>query len=296
MSVETSLAYQQQFFTAFAKAWADKSDYRLYKGIDDTAHTLRLDIHEVPGYVLAYDKSAQEELHHYLRKNFIQWLREYVPFFEVADDGRVFFGDWYHRREFGRLDVFAREIMHQDEEQRAILPHLQAFAADPDHYLDTQIEQLRKDCYQQATDLHSQLETLEADSAGSPEPARTTAPAGGNTTKRLRGLLKNFMDPDAETTEEPETDAAPTPTTRRSYHGVDINRVRAQFQEAKEAADAEFDAKKRSLQVAAAVTRYEYQAVLATYSSIDQFINILTNLPKDYTQALKKAEEDNSRA
>lgn len=294
MSVETSLAYQQQFFTTFAKAWADKSDYRLYKGIDDTARTLRLDIHEVPGYVLAYDKGAQEELHHYLRKNLIQWLREYIPFFEVADDGRVFFGDWYHRREFGRLDVFAREIMHQDEDQRAILPHLQEFAADPDHYLDVQIEQLRKHCYQEATDLHNQLETLEADNATPESSTRTSAPASGNT-NRLRGLLKNFMDPDADTeAEEPAPkEAAPT---RRSYHGVDINRVRAQFQEAKEAADAEFDAKKRALQVSAAVTRYEYQAVLANYSSIDQFINILSNLPKDYIQALKKTEEEASRA
>jgi hypothetical protein len=295
MSVETSLAYQQQFFTAFAKAWSDKSDYRLYKGIDDTARTLRLDIHEVPGYVLAYDKSAQEELHHYLRKNLISWLREYIPFFEVADDGRVFFGDWYHRREFGRLDVFAREIMHQDEDQRAILPHLQEFAADPDHYLDVQVEQLRKACYQHATDLHSQLETLEADNAD-PDTTRQNAPAAsGSTTTRLRGLLKNFMDPDADTSDDAKEEAPATPT-RHAYHGVDINRVRAQFQEAKEAADAEFDAKKRSLQVAAAVTRYEYQAVLTTYSSIDQFINILSNLPKDYTQALKKAEEDASRA
>ncbi len=285
MSVETSLAYQQQFFTAFAEAWADKSDYRLYKGIDDTARTLRLDIHEVPGYVLAYDKGAQEELHHYLRKNFIQWLRDYVPFFEVGEDGRVFFGDWYHRREFGRLDVFAREIMHQDEEQRAILPHLQEFAADPDHYLDAQVEQLRKACYQRTTELHSQLETLEADSATT---ETTKAPATGNGSNRLRGLLKNFMDPDAE-----EETAAPveegTPK-RRAYHGVDINRVRAQFQEAKETADLEFDAKKRALQVSAAVTRYEYQAVLSTYSSIDQFINILHNLRRDYTNALKKAE------
>lgn len=288
MSVETSLAYQQNFFTNFAAAWADKSDYRLYTGIDSTARTLRLDIHEVPGYVLAFDKSAQEELHHYLRKNFIAWLREHIPFFEVTDDGRVFFGDWYHRREFGRIDVFAREIMHQDDAQHAIMPHLQEFAQNPEHYLDDQIERLRKECYQHTTALHNQLETLEADTAeqnGShPRPATT---ATG--TNRLRGLLKNFMDPDAEADNEPDAPAAAP--TRHSYHGVDINRVRAQFQEAKEAADAEFDAKKRALQVAAAVTRYEYQAVLDTYSSVDQFINILGNLAKDYTRALKQTEE-----
>ncbi|MCI1284316.1 SbcC family exonuclease [Lacticaseibacillus songhuajiangensis] len=290
MSVEKSLAYQQKFFNDFATAWQDHSNYRLYKGIDDTAATLRLDIHEVPGYILAYDKSAQEELHDYLRGNFIQWLRQYVPFFEVSDDGRVFFGDWYHRREFGNLDVFGREIIHQNEQEQNIMPQLQNFAKDPDHYLDDQIERLRRSTYQEATDLHSQIEALEAQDDSEPTTTATREANGGG---GFRGLLKNFIDPDDAPA---NTDDRPTQPRRRNLRGGDINHLRTQLAAAKEAADSKFDGEKRQLQVAAAVTRYEYQAVMNQYSSIDQFINILANLRVDYMKALKKAEEENKLA
>ena len=289
MSVEKSLAYQQKFFDDFATAWQDHSNYRLYKGIDDTAATLRLDIHEVPGYILAYDKSAQEELHDDLRGNFIQWLRQYVPFFEVSDDGRVFFGDWYHRREFGSLDVFGREIIHQNEEQQSIMPQLQNFAKDPDHYLDDQIERLRRRIYQEATDLHSQIEALESQDDGD---SSSSAPAAGAASGGFRGLLKNFIDPD----DAPDDSQRTTQPSRRNLRGGDINHLRTQLAAAKESADSKFDGEKRQLQVSAAVTRYEYQAVMNQYSSIDQFINILANLRVDYMKALKKAEEDNKLA
>lgn len=289
MSVEKSLAYQQKFFNDFATAWQDHSNYRLYKGIDDTAATLRLDIHEVPGYILAYDKSAQEELHDDLRGNFIQWLRQYVPFFEVSDDGRVFFGDWYHRREFGSLDVFGREIIHQNEEQQSIMPQLQNFAKDPDHYLDDQIERLRRRIYQEATDLYSQIEALESQDDGD---SSSSAPAAGAASGGFRGLLKNFIDPD----DAPDDSQRTTQPSRRNLRGGDINHLRTQLAAAKESADSKFDGEKRQLQVSAAVTRYEYQAVMNQYSSIDQFINILANLRVDYMKALKKAEEDNKLA
>lgn len=293
MSVETSLAYQQKFFDGFVNAWQNHSDYRLYRGIDSTASTLRLDIHEVPGYILAYDKPAQEELHHFLRQNFVKWLREYVPFFEVSDDGHVFFGDWYHRREFGTIDVFAREIVHQTEEQQEIIPQLQAFAQDPDHYLDDQLETLRKSVYRAATDLHDQIDEYEnaGDEEAQPATRSTSAPAASGS--GLRGLLKNFIDPDDNAADpEPAVKATPAPApSRRIRHGVDINRLRREFQDAKEAADLKFDGDKRQLQVAAAVTRYEYLAVMNQYSSIDQFVNVLANLSQDYMKTLQKQEE-----
>lgn len=282
MSVENSLAYQQKFFSDFASAWEDHSYYRLYTGIDHTAENLRLDIHEVPGYVLAYDKSAQQELHHFLRDNLIKWLRQAIPFFEISDDGRIFFGDWYHRREFGSLDVFARSIVHQNEAQQDILPHLSQFAQDPDHYLDSQIERLRKTTYQHATDLHSRLEALEAQQDEPVQEEERPSSSGSG----FRGLLKNFIDP-----EESTTQGAPKPSRHALTGGADITQVRRQFEAAKEEADRQFDSDKRQMQVAAAVTRYEYQAVMNHYSSIDQFINALTNLRVNYMKALKQAEE-----
>lgn len=292
MSVENSLAYQQKFFGEFAKAWQDHSYYRLYAGIDKTAETLRLDIHEVPGYILAYDKSAQKELRQFLQSNLVDWLRKYVPFFEVSDDGRVYFGDWYHRREFGALDVFARSIVHQNESQQAILPHLSQFAKDPDHYLDDQIESLRKNVYQHATDLHSRLESLETSEDEPEELQQRSQPSAGT---GFRGLLKNFIDPD-DTSATDNNKSAPAPKKRPANNASEITKVRTQFEDAKNDADQRFDTEKRQLQVDAAVTRYEYQAVMNQYSSIDQFINILTNLRTDYTKALKAAEEARQNA
>ncbi|MFD1486222.1 SbcC family exonuclease [Lacticaseibacillus baoqingensis] len=282
MTVESSLNYQQTFFNEFSDAWAKQSTYHLYKGIDQTAETLRLEVSETPGYILAYDKGAQDELQAFLQRSFITFLRQHIPFFEVADDGRVFFGDWYHRREFGSLSVFDRSIDQLTPEQRNILPQLEAFAQDPDHYLDNQIEALRKDVYRSVNDLHNQLEaaTVEAPSA----PSRSTTAPGNS----FRGLLKNFIDPDDDDTSASE----PTPQPRRRSAPADL---KARFDAAKAQADSEFDAKKRTLQVSAAITRYEYQAVIGTYSSVTQFENVLASLKDDFMRALEvKGDQANA--
>lgn len=280
MTVETSLNYQQTFFDDFGDAWAKQSTYRLYQGIDQTATNLRLELNETPGYILAYDKDAQDELRSFLQTALVAFLREHVPFFEVADNGQVFFGDWYHRREFGQLSVFTRSIDQVTAEERNILPQLVAFAEDPDHYLDNQLEALRKDIYRPVTDLHNQIE---AASVEEPEqPTRSNPTAGGS----FRGLLKNFIDPDDPDEEEETPTPQPTPRRRSAPDSL-----KQRFEAAKAAADAEFDAKKRTMQVSAAITRYEYQAVIGTYSSITQFENILANLKSDFMRALEVKED-----
>lgn len=279
MTVEASLTYQQTFFNDFAKAWQDQSTYRLYQGIDKTASSLRLEVTETPGYILAYDKGAQDELHDFLQKAFVAFLREHVPFFEVSDDGQVYFGDWYHRRQFGQLSVFTRTIDQATPQERNILPQLVAFAQDPEHYLDNQLEALRKNIYQTVNDLHNQLEAASVEETV--QPTRSTNSASGS----FRGLLKNFIDPDDDEEETP----APAQTTRRRVQApADLQQ---RFNDAKAQADSEFDAKKRAMQVSAAITRYEYQAVVSSYSSISQFENILANLKADFMKALAKKED-----
>ena len=284
MTVESSLTYQQTFFEDFGTAWADRATYRLYQGIDKTATNLRLELDETPGYILAYDKDAQEELREFLQAAFVAFLREHIPFFDVTDDGRVFFGDWYHRREFGQLGVFTRTIDQNTSEERNILPQLVAFAEDPDHYLDNQLEALRKDIYRQVNDLHDQLEAASVEEE--PQPAKTTSTTGGS----FRGLLKNFIDPDDD---DDDTPAPATPTLHRRKPAPDG--LKQRLEAAKAAADDEFDTKKRTMQVSAAITRYEYQAVISTYSSITQFENILANLKSDFMRTLK-VKEDNHNA
>nr|WP_243680776.1 hypothetical protein [Lacticaseibacillus manihotivorans] len=113
------------------------------------------------------------------------------------------------------------------------------------------------------------------------QPTRTTNSASGS----FRGLLKNFIDPDDDDEETP----APAQTTRRRVQApADLQQ---RFNEAKAQADSEFDAKKRAMQVSAAITRYEYQAVVSSYSSISQFENILANLKADFMKALAKKED-----
>ncbi|WP_203663075.1 SbcC family exonuclease [Lacticaseibacillus sp. 53-4] len=275
MTVESSLNYQNNFFNTFAQAWADRSTYHLYQGIDKTAETLRLTLAETPGYILAYDKSAVHELHDFLQQDFIAFLREHIPFFEVSDQGEVFFGDWYHRRQFGSIDVFARNIVQRTDAERAILPQLRAFAKDPDHFLDHQLEAMRKDTYQEVDRLHRQLEDAEADAAAD----NTAQPEA--TGSRVRGFLKSFVDPDQDQGSAPAHKPA----------GPDQSKLRARFDSAKASADEAFDAQKRQLQVGAAITRYEYQAVTSNYSSVDQFENILGSLQDDFMQALALKEE-----
>ncbi|WP_056969708.1 hypothetical protein [Lacticaseibacillus thailandensis] len=297
MSVETSLKYQQDFFEHFAAAWADQSTYRIYQGIDNTAANLRLDPHDVPGYILAYDKQAEQELMTFLQQHLVSWLRDHIPFFDVTDDGRVFFGDWYHRRQFGRLDVINRTILHQTDDQRAIMPQLYDFADHQATYLDDQLEDMRRNVYQQATDLHNQLETLEADQAGDSEAstggrvASNAASSSANNGSGLRGLLRNFIDPDEPDGDAPEEQPVrPARQPQRRGNGLDINRIRRQFDQAKAAADKAFDSQKRQLQVAAAVTNYEYQAVTKEYDTVADFANVLTSMADDYMQALKADE------
>ncbi|MFD1430843.1 SbcC family exonuclease [Lacticaseibacillus mingshuiensis] len=274
MTIQSSLTYQKQFFNDFSDAWDKRSTYRLYKGIDTTAENLRLELAETPGYILAYDKTGENELHDFLQADLIKFLRGHIPFFEVADNGQVFFGDWFHRREFGRLNVFTRSIDQVTESQRTILPQLEAFSEDPDHYLDLQLEAMRKHVYAEVNTLSNQLESLEAEA-----PAQ---PTRQNPTSSFRGLIKNFIDPD--------DDDKPAPTPRRAS-APDQSKLRSRFDAAKAEADSEFDAKKRQIQVAAAITRYEYQAVMNTYSSVAQFENILTSLRDDFMRALELKEE-----
>lgn len=273
MTIESSLNYQKNFFNEFSSAWDKQSTYRLYKGIDTTAENLRLDLEDTPGYILAYDKDAQTQLRDFLQHDLVKFVRKHVPFFEVDDDGTIFFGDWYHRRQFGQLNIITREINQQSEGERAILPQLETFAENPDHYLDNQIEAMRKQVYRDVDRLHQQVE--EANTQPAPEPVHQQSSGS------FRSLLKNFVDPSED---EPKKASPKVPVGNPT-------RLKARFDAAKEAADLEFDAKKRQLQVNAAVTRYEYQAVMNTYSSVTQFENVLANLKLDFMRALELEEE-----
>ncbi|MGO3380663.1 MAG: hypothetical protein ACTIMD_02205 [Loigolactobacillus coryniformis] len=291
MDIEKSLDYQKRFFTNFAAAWQDHSDLDLYRGIDATADALRLDLSEVPGYILAYDKQAQSELRAYLQKGLVEWLQTYIPFFEVSADGIVMFGDWYHRRQFGVLDVWTRQIMQYSDAERQILPDLETYAADPENYLKKRLANLHDEAYSEADHLQSRLEQAQA--AVAAEPDALTRSSRERSGGGFKGLMKNFID-------QPEDEAAPQSSQTDSS---EVASLQSQLKAARTEAQARYDEEKRQIQVEAAVTNYEYQAIISQYSSLQQFENSLQHIADSYMASLaagpqlaaqKESDDDNA--
>ncbi|QEA52242.1 hypothetical protein [Loigolactobacillus coryniformis] len=291
MDIEKSLDYQKRFFTNFAAAWQDHSDLDLYRGIDATADALRLDLSEVPGYILAYDKQAQSELRAYLQKGLVEWLQTYIPFFEVSADGIVMFGDWYHRRQFGVLDVWTRQIMQYSDAERQILPDLETYAADPENYLKKRLANLHDEAYSEADHLQSRLEQAQA--AVAAEPDALTRSSRERSGGGFKGLMKNFID-------QPENEAAPQNSQTDSS---EVASLQSQLKAARAEAQARYDEEKRQIQVEAAVTNYEYQAIISQYSSLQQFENSLQHIADSYMASLaagpqlaaqKESDDDNA--
>ena len=291
MDIEKSLDYQKRFFTNFAAAWQDHSDLDLYRGIDATADALRLDLSEVPGYILAYDKQAQSELRAYLQKGLVEWLQTYIPFFEVSADGIVMFGDWYHRRQFGVLDVWTRQIMQYSDAERQILPDLETYAADPENYLKKRLANLHDETYSEADHLQSRLEQAQA--AVAAEPDALTRSSRERSGGGFKGLMKNFID-------QPEDEAAPQSSQTDSS---EVASLQSQLKAARAEAQVRYDEEKRQIQVEAAVTNYEYQAIISQYSSLQQFENSLQHIADSYMASLaagpqlaaqKESDDDNA--
>lgn len=291
MDIEKSLDYQKRFFTNFAAAWQDHSDLDLYRGIDATADALRLDLSEVPGYILAYDKQAQSELRAYLQKGLVEWLQTYIPFFEVSADGIVMFGDWYHRQQFGVLDVWTRQIMQYSDAERQILPDLETYAADPENYLKKRLANLHDEAYSEADHLQSRLEQAQA--AVAAEPDALTRSSRERSGGGFKGLMKNFID-------QPEDEAAPQSSQTDSS---EVASLQSQLKAARAEAQARYDEEKRQIQVEAAVTNYEYQAIISQYSSLQQFENSLQHIADSYMASLaagpqlaaqKESDDDNA--
>ncbi|ANK60362.1 hypothetical protein [Loigolactobacillus backii] len=284
MDTEKCLNYQKQFFIDFAQAWHDRSDLELYRKIDTTASSLRLETSEVPAYILAYDKQAQAELKAYLQRGLTKWLRTYIPFFEINSEGVVMFGDWYHRRQFGVLDVWNRQIIQTDELQQQILPELEGYEKDNDNYLQNRLDQLHEQLYQEANELHADLDraTENADSAVAQSRLnRDKAPQQNS--GRLKNLL-NFMDNNSGNEETADSE-----TTTPAPNAAEIDDLKTRFTAAKQLADTHYDEQKRQLEVEVAVIRYEYQAIVNQYSSLTQFENALVHIQESYLDNLQVA-------
>ncbi|KRN27993.1 hypothetical protein IV38_GL001834 [Lactobacillus selangorensis] len=280
MDTEQCLNHQKRFFTDFAQAWQDRSDLNLYDGIDATADSLRLEISEVPDYILAYDKQAESELESYLQEGLVKWLAEYLPFFEISPNGIVMFGDWYHRRQFGVLDVWQRRIVQTNEEQRAIIPELQELSTDPDNYLQSQLNDLHNRIYEKADALKRELDASHSDDPEAPASAAADNERSRTQQKTRSTGFKNFFQDFME-----GDDSEVAATNEAEHH--DTKDLQQQYDEAKQTADQRYNQQQRQVQVESAVVRYEYQAVVAQYPSMKDFMQALNEMPARYMDSLK---------
>lgn len=196
-------------------------------------------------------------------------MRQTIPFFTVKHQGTIYFGNWYHRRDFGTINVLLRAITQSTEQQRKILPQHTAFSEHPHHYLDRQLDALRKTVYHDVHSHTTQIHNLTATAA----PTRDQSAQGNG---GFRGLLLNLLDPR-------HTSDAPAAT----HSKTDASQLKARLHKTKLAAQHAFDKRKRTYTVSAALTRYTYQAVYSTYSSVATFTNVLANLLEHLLQYLK---------
>lgn len=289
MKIDECLNYQTRFFNNFNQAWQNHSDLMLYKQIDNTAENLRLDISEVPGYILAYDQQAQQELHDYLQDGLIKWLKHYLPFFEINHNGVVMFGNWYHRRRFGVLDTWRRKIVQTTAEEQSVIPELEKYAEDPKNYLDLQLKHAHNIIYDDANSIKRRINELEQQNTTNDEPAPSQTPKEEHSasSNRLSNLFAKLIDDNEEDEHKKAADNEPSVPTTASG---DIQALQDQYSAALADADERFVAKKRSIQVEAAVVNYEYRAIMSEFSSFNQFLNALLKMPQAYTEYLESQE------
>jgi hypothetical protein len=109
----------------------------------------------------------------------------------------------------------------------------------------------------------------------------------------FKGLMKNFID-------QPEDEAAPQSSHADSS---EVASLQSQLNAARAEAQARYDEEKRQIQVEAAVTNYEYQAIISQYSSLQQFENSLQHIADSYMASLaagpqlaaqKESDDDNA--
>lgn len=290
MKINECLNYQTRFFNNFNQAWQNHSDLMLYKQIDNTAENLRLDISEVPGYILAYDQQAQQELHDYLQEGLIAWLKHYLPFFEINHNGVVMFGNWYHRRRFGVLDTWRRKIIQTNADEQSVIPELEKYAEDPKNYLDNQIKHVHDIVYDDANSLKRRINKLEKQNNEAPVADETSAaPKEEHPTSssRLSSFFANLIDDDDKNNKKENTDKH---IVTSNHDDNDMQALQDQYSVALADADERFINQKRAVQVEAAVVNYEYQAIMSEFSSFNQFLNALLKMPQAYTEYLEAQE------
>lgn len=111
------------FLQQFKAAVADHQDRRIYQLLDNQRYAKEIEHREQHANnqsVMSLVDDLVDQLSHYLSVNLIDYLGKAYPFFyyEEYQTGhyRVYFGNWWDRREFGELDVLNVRFLFNQEE------------------------------------------------------------------------------------------------------------------------------------------------------------------------------------
>ncbi|KRL27364.1 hypothetical protein FD27_GL001122 [Limosilactobacillus frumenti DSM 13145] len=121
--INNQIVNKIDFLQQFKAAVADHQDRRIYQLLDNQRYAKEIEHREQQSNnqsVMSLVDDLVDQLSHYLSVNLIDYLGKAYPFFyyEEYQTGhyRIYFGNWWDRREFGELDVLnVRFLFNQDE-------------------------------------------------------------------------------------------------------------------------------------------------------------------------------------
>ena len=122
-AINNQIVNKIDFLQQFKAAVADHQDRRIYQLLDNQRYAKEIEPREqqtTNQSVMSLVDDLVDQLSHYLSVNLIDYLGKAYPFFyyEEYQTGhyRIYFGNWWDRREFGELDVLNVRFLFNQEE------------------------------------------------------------------------------------------------------------------------------------------------------------------------------------
>ena len=122
-AINNQIVNKIDFLQQFKAAVADHQDRRIYQLLDNQRYAKEIEHREQQSNnqsVMSLVDDLVDQLSQYLSVNLIDYLGKAYPFFyyEEYQTGhyRIYFGNWWDRREFGELDVLNVRFLFNQEE------------------------------------------------------------------------------------------------------------------------------------------------------------------------------------
>lgn len=150
-SINEQIVHKIDFLQQFKSAVANHQDRRIYQLLDNQRYAKEIEHREQQSNnqsVMSLVDDLVDQLSHYLSVKLIDYLGQTYPFFyyEEYQTGhyRIYFGNWWDRREFGELDVLNVRFLFNEEEY-AKLQKSFSLLKDNKRYNSERIDQISAD-------------------------------------------------------------------------------------------------------------------------------------------------------